>query len=202
MGDWLERPLGGIRSAERRQRHREIGRRGRYVASRVMRYFRAIYNTARKSFVIHTRVVLDSLYSKKPKPEDVVAEDFFTEPGRWRKGRPEKSRVLRDARERIGTEIAHLSYRRIGIEPESKPWPFREIADGLLSMITKFLELVPAERLSGCWNPPLTPGGIPPGSGTRHGRHRAARGDSSDVRRLVRRALLGGRPVRRVRAGA
>jgi integrase len=53
LGDWMPRPLAALERSEVRTRHKSITtKNGAYVANRVLRYFSAIYNSARKTHEI------------------------------------------------------------------------------------------------------------------------------------------------------
>ena len=112
----------------------------------------AIKNAALESFTIHARALLDFLYSKKdPRRDDVIAEDFFEDPLTWTNSRPDKSERVKDVHERVGKEVAHLSYRRQEVTPETKPWYFAAIAEEIGKVFESFSSLVPRELLGERW---------------------------------------------------
>ncbi len=107
---------------------------------------RVIVNALLESFTIHTRSLLDFLYSpSRPKGDDVVAEDFFDDPKVWYRQRPAKSDLLKGVHKRVAKEVAHLTYARIGITPEAKQWQFNAIAVELVQVFQKFANLLPAD---------------------------------------------------------
>lgn len=54
LSDWLNKPLAEITRGMCEARHNRIGKRGEQLANRVMRHFRAIYNTALKKVDLPT----------------------------------------------------------------------------------------------------------------------------------------------------
>ncbi|MFC4351761.1 tyrosine-type recombinase/integrase [Fodinicurvata halophila] len=66
LGDWQNRTLASLSPREVAERHKELGKRGRYAANQAMRVLRAVYNRARK---LHPEL--------PPNPCDAV--EFFTE---------------------------------------------------------------------------------------------------------------------------
>jgi len=113
----------------------------------------AINNALLESFTIHTRAILDFLYrGESREKDDVLAIDFFNNPDEWVSTRPNKSSTLESVHNRVGKEVAHLTYARQEIKPENKSWPFLEIAKDVDAVFSKFLNLVPKNRLGPSWN--------------------------------------------------
>jgi hypothetical protein len=104
-------------------------------------------NALLESFTIHTRVLLDFLYAEKLQTDDVVAEDFFSEPSLWLSVRPVKSDCLASVHKRVGKEIAHLTYARLDVTPEAKPWLYAPIANEVNAAFSVFLSLAPIQSL-------------------------------------------------------
>ena len=108
-----------------------------------------LHNASVEAFVIHVRNVMDFLYPPKSlKPDDVVAEDFLLG---WESIRPDITATLDRARQRAGKEIAHLTYARLAVTPETKPWPLVEITRDISSALHPFLQNVPKEKLHEDW---------------------------------------------------
>ena len=110
-----------------------------------------IANALLESFVIHVRVLMDFLYNESPHPDDVIAEDYFSFPDEWRNMRPPLSKLLRQAKRRAGKEVAHLTYARLDVTPETKPWLFVQIANEISTVIKVFIENVPKSKLGKRW---------------------------------------------------
>lgn len=110
-----------------------------------------IANALLESFVIHVRAIMDFLYADRPQPDDVIAEDFFGSPDQWKKIRPALSSSLSQAKRRAGKEVAHLTYARLDVTPETKPWRFIDIAKEIAAVIDVFLKNVPKEKLGSKW---------------------------------------------------
>lgn len=108
-------------------------------------------NALLESFVIHLRALSDFLYAEAKKPDDVLASDFFG-PEEWSKLRPVESELLKKARLRAHKEIVHLTYERLNVTPETKPWMFIEIANEIHSVLGVFLQHAPKHLLSEEWS--------------------------------------------------
>lgn len=108
-------------------------------------------NALLESFVIHLRTLSDFLYAESKKHDDVLAGDFFVS-GEWLNLRPAESDLLKKARLRAHKEIAHLTYERLNVTPERKPWMFIEIANAINSVMDIFLQSVPKHLLSEEWS--------------------------------------------------
>ena len=110
-----------------------------------------IANALLESFVIHVRSIMDFLYAERPQSDDVIAEDFFPSPEQWTKFRPALSEALSQAKRRAGKEVAHLTYARLDVTPETKPWRFIEIANEIMAVMDIFLKNLPKEKLGSEW---------------------------------------------------
>ena len=104
-----------------------------------------------ESFVIHVRSIIYFLYSDKPKLDDVLAEDFFDRPDKWKNIRPELSSQLRNVKYRVGKEIAHLTYQRFDISSEAKQLKLLNISNEISNIMNIFLGNVPAKKMSKIW---------------------------------------------------
>jgi len=84
----------------------------------------ALNNSIVESFAIHTRNLIDFLWPVKPKNDHVIAEDYFCKEGQWENIRTPIPDILSKARIRAHKEIAHISYDRINVKKDEKPWDF------------------------------------------------------------------------------
>lgn len=105
-------------------------------------------NAALESFTLHARTLLDFLYADKPQADDVIAEDYFDVPAQWLTIRPTKTETLGAIHKRVGKEVAHLTYVRLGVTAEAKQWPFGQIAHDINIALNAFLSNVSKDRLS------------------------------------------------------
>ncbi len=110
-----------------------------------------IANALLESFVVHVRVLMDFLYNENPKPDDVIAEDYFETTDEWKRLRPNLSESLKNAKRRAGKEVAHLTYARLDVTPETKPWRFVDISNEIVAVLNIFLENVPKSKLGMRW---------------------------------------------------
>lgn len=114
-------------------------------------YEQAIKNSFIESFTIHARALLKFLYGLSPQPDDVIADDFFPTSLEWKKVRPKMTKLLRKVPKRVGREVAHLTYARQDVTPETKPWEYRQIAHDMEVRFKEFLLIVPEELLGERW---------------------------------------------------
>ena len=108
-------------------------------------------NALLESFVVHVRALMEFLYNDNPKPDDVIAEDYFEKADDWKQLRPVLSESLKQAKRRAGKEVAHLTYARLDVTPETRPWYFVEIANEIAAVLNIFLEHVPKSKLGKQW---------------------------------------------------
>jgi hypothetical protein len=100
------------------------------------------HNALIEAFALHSRVLLEFFYAEtNPKfPDDVRAEQYFPSAEAWRSVRPRLSKEDYDGiRNRVGKEIAHLTYARQLVTPEDKPWPILWITDILDEAASAFV---------------------------------------------------------------
>jgi len=110
-------------------------------------------NAALESFALHARVLLEFCYSDKPHPvhPDVIAANFFEDASSWINERPPKTELLAGIHDRVGKQVAHLSYKRQDVTPEDKKWSFAQIATDLQVVLDTFYYLVPRNVLGKRW---------------------------------------------------
>jgi len=97
-------------------------------------------NALLESFVIHLRNMIDFLWpAEGAHDDDVIAAHFFDEPLYWNGIRPDISDTLSAARSRANKEIAHLTYSRLSVAPDAKPWRPGEMYAELKPAMEKFL---------------------------------------------------------------
>ena len=105
-----------------------------------------INNAFLESFGIHARNLLDFLYAERPQHDDVVAEDWFSSDVKWHQIRPVKSEALKKVHKRVAKELAHLTYARLCVTPETKTRPFIDIFNDIRKVLDVFLDSVPEDR--------------------------------------------------------
>jgi hypothetical protein len=107
-----------------------------------------VSNAVLDSFLIHTRALLNFLYTpKNPHKNDVLAEHYFLASEEWLKIRPEKSEFLDNVQTRINTSVAHISYVR-----RKSSWELSKIVEEIDVVINHFLSIVPRHLLGSRWN--------------------------------------------------
>ena len=112
----------------------------------------SVRNAILEAYVIHVRNLIYFLYAEKPKNDHIVASDFFRFPDEWVKIRPQKSDSLKKAEVRSNKEVAHLSYDRAKVTPETKPWHFIDLANEIIGVFNIYLENAPLELFGDRWS--------------------------------------------------
>jgi transcriptional regulator with XRE-family HTH domain len=115
--------------------------------SATARYETPLVNALIESFVVHARNLLCVFYGSRQKPDDVLAADFFDDPAQWEKIRPEKTELLEKVARRVGKEMAHLTYARLKVTSQEKPWAFVEICKDIDKIIKIFQKNVAVQRV-------------------------------------------------------
>lgn len=113
-----------------------------------------MHNALIEAFALHARVVYDFFYAlpQSRKPDDIAAEHYFADLDEWLNTRPAINKDKIEAvRNRVNKEIAHLTYKRQMITPDSKDWPIIEIMQDLDRAAAKFLDLVPDDLIHPKW---------------------------------------------------
>jgi hypothetical protein len=100
-----------------------------------------------EAFCTHARNLIHFLYPERTKDDDVLAQDFFENPMVWKKGRGAVPVVLKDARNRVSVEVAHLSYERLARFGEATTWPFQQICRAIEESFGIFRSLLPSSRV-------------------------------------------------------
>ena len=108
------------------------------------------HNALVETFALHARVLLEFFYAT-PNPrfsDDVRAEHYFLSPATWHTARPDLSEDDYDGiKNRVGKEIAHLTYARQLILPEDKPWPVSWITGLIDDATSAFVSSVDDELI-------------------------------------------------------
>jgi hypothetical protein len=112
------------------------------------------HNAFIESFAVHVRCLRDFVWRdrnprNKRQQEDAFASDLCAD-GVWQSVRPEVPEVLQieEDRNRIGREIVHLSYHRLGIDAESKNWNLSEFMRVIVEALHLFSEKADPNRLA------------------------------------------------------
>lgn len=116
------------------------------------------HNAQIEAFAIHARALLDFFYHEyhKPRRDDILAKNFFNNGEDWIIRRPPMDEnEFKNIRDRVGKQIAHLTYFRNQVpdEPsEKEPWPIAEILDKIKGVFKVFLGIVPNHLKPYGWN--------------------------------------------------
>ncbi len=95
-------------------------------------------NVHLESFAIHGRALLNFFYFEA-KQDDVIAEHYIKN---WKSLCPPISEKLERISKRVGKEIAHLTYSRLEVTPETKGWDVG-MEQEIHQVVKKFQENTP-----------------------------------------------------------
>jgi hypothetical protein len=101
------------------------------------------------SLVIHVRSLEEFIWGnpQDEHPHDALASDFFSD-GEWEETRKRiQNSSLRKVAQRAGREVAHLSYRRLGMTEEARRWRFDVIVCVIGNALRLFLDGVERDDL-------------------------------------------------------
>jgi hypothetical protein len=125
-----------------------------YVAQAMVMNFAGsgvLNNAMLESFAVHVRGLIFFLFPEKAKRDDVLATHFVSDAAAFETARGVKSEILKKAQSRAGKEVAHLTYERLNVTAEAKPWPFGEIATEVNRVMKIFLQHADQSKLSEMW---------------------------------------------------
>jgi hypothetical protein len=108
-------------------------------------------NAMLESFAVHVRSLIFFLFPENTKTDDVLATHFVSDPAAFETARGVKSEVLKKAQARAGKEVAYLTYERLKVTAETKPWRFVEIATEVNRVMKIFLQHADQSKLSETW---------------------------------------------------
>lgn len=98
-------------------------------------------NALLECFTIHMRALVDFLWEpSRLREDDALAKDFFNDPNQWETIRPKLPLVLEPIRGRTGKEIAHLTYARMTVTPETKGWNVQSMTEEAFHVLKLFIE--------------------------------------------------------------
>ncbi len=106
-----------------------------------------VRNALLESFTIHARGLLQFFFPNQPRPDDALAVDFLPSASAWETARGDMPPILVDLAARVGKEVAHLTYGRLLVTPDSKPWHFLAVAEALSVVAKTFRSMVPGNLL-------------------------------------------------------
>jgi hypothetical protein len=103
-----------------------------------------------ESAALHLRALTHFAYPERGPchPDDVLAEDFLPN---WEDVRPAFPEALAPVSGRVGTEVAHISYRRLPLAASEMTWPIGEMVRALTLILQEFVKHVPPDRVSARW---------------------------------------------------
>lgn len=97
-----------------------------------------------ESFAIHLRNLIEFFFADDPRPDDVVAADFFDDPSTWK---VQITDHLKAARVRANKEVGHLTLKRKGPTDAGKPWPIGVYFNELRPVVEKFVATASPKKL-------------------------------------------------------
>jgi hypothetical protein len=116
----------------------------RHMAARLPRVSVAVQlNAYIESFLIHARAVDKFLHGQRQRSRDATAADFFSDPQPWINARRPAPTAKLDIVDRIGREIAHITFARSWNSPTEKQWNIPGILAELDKLEDVFFDLGP-----------------------------------------------------------
>jgi hypothetical protein len=104
-----------------------------------------------ESFALHARSFVDFFFRDQGRRDDALAAHFFSD-NHWTAIRPAPGPWIAEVKhpdlDRVGKEIAHLTYHRITLGERVKGWPIAQIAGAIGYVLRVFLENVPAHNVT------------------------------------------------------
>jgi hypothetical protein len=99
---------------------------------------------------LHARALILFLYDKPNDrfPDEVLAADYVPE---WPSTRPAESEFLKEVRERVGMEMAHVTRRRATIAEEVKGWQYGKVQGDVGEVFARFVAKVPEDVVEPGW---------------------------------------------------
>lgn len=111
----------------------------------------ALHNAILNSFSIHSRNLIDFLYSRivynADRQTDIVVEDYV-EREELSQDLPQITDLLKDARIRASKQVAHITSDRLDYDIEENGWAFKEIYTDIMRALLRISHLFP-ERKTG-----------------------------------------------------
>jgi hypothetical protein len=101
-----------------------------------------------ESWAIHLRILIEFLYRKVPRQDDVTAGDFFSNPAEWEDHRTPITYTLDAARTRAHKEISHLTTERIAGTSTNKAWDTAGLTAEIIDELRRFQQAASTARLS------------------------------------------------------
>jgi hypothetical protein len=107
-------------------------------------------NALLESFLVHARCLRDFLWHTRSKrhSKDAFALDFC-DPGVWERERGEVPPALAEigSRQRMGRELAHLTYNRTDVAPDAKLWACGDVCFEIVDALNQFVFFARSEAL-------------------------------------------------------
>lgn len=105
----------------------------------------AVENAVLESFTVHARALVQFFFRPhKTYDDDMLAEQYVEN---WASVWESVPAALVKVNERVGKEIAHLTFERLRIAPAAKSWDIAEISRAMSVLIDDFQRRAPAECL-------------------------------------------------------
>jgi hypothetical protein len=100
-----------------------------------------LLNSIHDSFLIHARKMTEFLYntSNLVYDDDLIADDYFDDPHRWRMLRPAMPNVLEGARKDVGKLLVHFTYQVKAYPTGRIWWETSDVYVAIFAAFQKFL---------------------------------------------------------------
>ena len=112
---------------------------------------RILNNALLEAFGIHARILFHFFYpTKTVQPDDVVADDFFTNKSDWKENKPSvETSFIKEFCDRVSKRIVHLTIARAKVSDDDHNWGIiaKQAYEHLKEAYLVFTRLVPADTL-------------------------------------------------------
>ena len=110
-----------------------------------------VRNAILESFTIHARGLIQFFFPKQPRRDDMLAADFLPSVAAWEAARGEMPPVLASLDARVGKEVAHVTYGRLLVTEDAKPWSLTSIVEALNAVGGTFRSMIRDDLLGSRW---------------------------------------------------
>jgi hypothetical protein len=106
----------------------------------------AVHNSLLTAFTVYTRNLYQFFYTASPRPDDIIASEYFDDPLFWKTHRPPPNAILIESSQRANKLSAHLTYERVKLS-SNYWWKWREIHYSIRNTLKVFVANVPPQRI-------------------------------------------------------
>jgi hypothetical protein len=99
-----------------------------------------VFNALLESFVIHASIIIDFFYRPQVYGADARAIHYIADRKKWKESLPSYQRYFKKFHTKRNKEVVHLSFNRLEVRPEERPWNARQIIKQIRKIVDLFLD--------------------------------------------------------------